>query len=109
MSYIWMMGWSSVSTCSFTYTHIHKHIHTTYIFTYTSLFVYGLSATILGNCHCDSGITGSTCPLNSTEYPQTVSSNFNDIIDATTFPVIYGASLSTQCGVLSSGESLVFK
>ena len=64
---------------------------------------------MLGYCQCDSGIAGSACPLINSDYPQTVSSDFNDIIDAPSFPVIYGASLSMQCGVLSSGESLVFK
>ena len=63
----------------------------------------------LGYCQCDSRVTGSTCPISKTDYPQTVISDFNNSVNPTLFPIIYGASLSTQCGVLSSGESLVFK
>lgn len=63
----------------------------------------------VGYCQCDSGATGSVCPISSADMPQTVISDFNAMINATFFPVTYGASLSNQCGVLSSGQSLVFK
>ena len=63
----------------------------------------------VGYCQCDSGATGLTCPISGTDNPQTIISDFNNVINATSFPITYGALLSTQCGVLSSRESLVFK
>ena len=47
--------------------------------------------------------------MSDDDRPQTVTSDFNDLVNATFFPIAYGALLSTQCGVLSSGYSLVFK
>ena len=83
------------------HTCIHTHIINVY------LWVNILQC--LGYCQCDSGVTGSTCLISNTDNPQTLSSDFNNLVNATSFPVIYGATMSTQCGVLSSGESLVFK
>ena len=63
---------------------------------------------MLGECQCDSGITAPTCPP-SANNPQIVISNFDSPTDVMPFPVKYGGELSTECGVLSSGRSLVFK
>ena len=70
---------------------------------------YMWTQNIAGDCQCDSGATGLTCPVSDDDRPQTVTSDFNDLVNATFFPIAYGALLSTQCGVLSSGYSLVFK
>lgn len=63
---------------------------------------------IIGECQCDSGTTNSTCQV-SNDNPQTVISDFDGPINPIPFPVIYGAALSTECGILSSDRSLVFK
>ena len=68
-----------------------------------------MSILCVGYCQCDSGATGSTCPISGSNNPQTIISAFNNVVNVTFFPITYGALLSTQCGVLSSGESLVFK
>ena len=55
------------------------------------------------------GSTGLTCPVGSTNYPESVVLDFDDMTTAVHFPIMYGAELSTQCGILSNGRSLVFK
>ena len=62
-----------------------------------------------GQCQCDSGDVGPSCPLTGSNNPQTVITDFDTTSNAIPFPVTYGATLSTECGVLSSGRSLVFK
>ena len=62
----------------------------------------------IGECQCDSGITNLTCPTQS-DNPQIVMSDFDDADDVIPFPVTYGAIYSNECGVVSSGRSLVFK
>ena len=61
-----------------------------------------------GECQCDSGVTAPMCPTRSNN-PQTVISDFDRPNDVIPFSVAYGAVLSTDCGTLSSGRSLVFK
>lgn len=72
------------------------------------MLVFLLQYHSLGECQCDSGVTAPTCPTRNNN-PQIVISNFDGAPDAMPFPVIYGAALSTECGALSTGRSLVFK
>ena len=65
--------------------------------------------TFIGECQCDSGDAGTSCPLSGSNNPQIVVTDFDTTSNAIPFPVTYGATLSTECGVLSSGRSLVFK
>ena len=72
-------------------------LYTSFIFTIT-----------LGECQCDSGITAPSCPTRN-NYPQTIITDFDNPTNTMPLPVVYGAELSTDCGTLSSGRSLVFK
>jgi len=47
--------------------------------------------------------------VGNTDYPESVALDFDDMSTAAHFPIMYGAELSDQCGVLSNGQSLVFK
>ena len=62
----------------------------------------------LGECQCDSGNTAPSCPARSSN-SQIVITDFDSPTNTMPLPVVYGAELSTECGVLSSGRSLVFR